>query len=55
MDCCLSFGGSDHPFMIVNFNWGWFRFFAVDNVVCVHRLEYKGYSLFRCFDVQLGA
>jgi len=54
MDHCLGFGGSDFPFMVVNVNWRWFRFFTGDDVICIHSLQNKGHSLFPCFVVKIG-
>ena len=54
MDRCLSIGGSDFPFVIVNVNWWWFRFFAGDDVVYVHGFQNEGHSLFPWLVVKIG-
>jgi len=54
MDHCLGFGGSDFPFVVVDVNLRWFRFFAGDDVVRVHSFQNEGQSFFPCLVVKIG-
>ena len=54
MDCWLSLGSSEFRLVVVNVNCRQFRFFASDNVICVHTMENTGHSLVPCFIVRIG-
>jgi len=54
MDCCLGFGSSNFPVVVIDVNLRWFRFFAGDDVVCVHSFQNESHCFFPCFVVKIG-